>query len=286
MPEEKAFECIRMVERQQKPRTAGLTYVRDLGMGLPNLEALFDSCGDYIDILKLTSFVPRIQSKKFIQSKIELCRRYQVEVGLGGALLEIALLQGPQTVKSFLKEVQDFGITHVEVCRQIVIMPLSHLLDLIGLVKEMGLHPLAEVGVAYGITQDEEVLVDDAKLIGTMKKCLEAGAWKVLLESEGLTESRHKKDYRWDVVSKVANAFDLEDVIFEADDRDVYTRYINQYGPEVNLFIDHSRVTHLECSRRGGWGKHPVINRVATFYASKEGRRREGPVFRGPQDAV
>lgn len=270
--EEKAFECIRMVERQAKPRTAGLTYARDLGMGLRALEAVFEGSGEYIDILKLTSFVPRIQSKKLIRDKIEMCRRYNVEVGLGGALLEIALLQGPDTVKRFLEEVRDFGITHIEVCRQAVIMPLSHLLELIAQVKEMGLHPLAEVGVAYGITAEEEVYVDDAKLIGTMKKCMEAGAWKVLLESEGLTESRHKKDYRWDVVSKVANAFDLDDVIFEADDRDVYTRYITQYGPEVNLFVDYSRITHLECSRRGGWGKHPVINRVATYYGRKDQR--------------
>lgn len=264
--EEKAFECIRLVERQDKPRTSGLTYARDLGMGLKSLEAVFESAAEFIDILKLTSFVPRIQPKKLIKDKIKLCRQYHVEVGLGGALLEIALLQGPQTVKAFLNEVRDLGITHVEVCRQAVIIPLSHLLDLIGQIKDMGLQPLAEVGVAYGITADEEVYVDDVKLIGTMKKCMEAGAWKVLLESEGLTESRHKKDYRWDVVSKVANAFNLDDVMFEADDRDVYTRYITHYGPEVNLFVDYTRITHLECTRRGGWGKHPVINRVATFY--------------------
>lgn len=265
----KAFECIRMVERQGKPRTAGLTYVRDLGLSVRALENVFEASGEYIDVLKLTSFVPRIQSRKMILEKVELCRKHNVEVGLGGALLEIALLQGPGVVKGFLQEVRDLGITHIEVCRQAVIMPLSHLLDLIGTVKEMGIHALAEVGVAYGITADEEVYVDDAKLVGTMKKCMEAGAWKVLLESEGLTESRHKKDYRWDVVSKVANAFSLDDVIFEADDRDVYTRYITNYGPEVNLFVDYTRVTHLECSRLGGWGKHPVINRVATFYGFK-----------------
>ena len=273
--ETKAFECIRMVERQGKPRTAGLTYARDLGLGLRNLEAVFESTAEFIDILKLTSYVPRIQSRKLIADKVKLCHKYDVEVGLGGALLEIALLQGPQTVKAFLAEVRDLGITHVEVCRQAVIMPLSHLLDLISEIKDMGFLPLAEVGVAYGITADEEVYVDDAKLIGTMRKCLEAGAWKVLLESEGLTESRHKKDFRWDVVSKVANAFDLDEVIFEADDRDVYTRYITQYGPEVNLFVDYTRITHLECTRLGGWGKHPVINRVATFYGFKEERKRE-----------
>lgn len=267
--EKKAFECIRVVERQDKPRTSGLTYARDLGMGIKSLEAVLEASAEYIDILKLASFMPRMQSQKLLKEKISLCRQHGVEVGLGGALLEIALLQGRQVVKAFLEEVRELGISHIEVCRQIVILPLAHLLDLINVVKEYGIKPIAEVGVAYGITPDEEVFVDEAKLIGTMRRCLEAGAWKLLLESEGITESRHQKDYRWDVVSKVANSFNLDDMIFEADDRDVYTRYITNYGPEVNLFVDYSRVMHLECSRRGGWGKHPVINRVATFYGLK-----------------
>ena len=109
-------------------------------------------------------------------------------------------------------------------------------------------------------------MIDETKLVRTMRRCLDAGACKVLLESEGITESRHKKDYRWDVVSTIANTFDLEDVMFEADDPEVYTNYIKHYGPEVNLFVDLSRVMQLEAARRGGWGMHPIVGRVATFY--------------------
>ena len=265
-PPPKAFECVRMIERQGKPRTSGITYARDRGIGLGVLEGMLELFGEYIDILKLSGFSDRLMSKELILKKIELCRKYNVEVGLGGVMLEHALLQGPRVVKDFLKETQDMGIACIEVCRQVIIISLSHLLDVTHLINEHDIKPIAEVGVAYGISPDEEVYVDETKLIETMRRFHEAGAWKVLLESEGITESRYKKDWRWDVVSKVANTLDIEYLMFEADDRDVYTRYIKDYGPDVNLFVDITRVVHLEGSRRGGWGKHPVVNRVATFY--------------------
>src|SRR5438552_12814272 len=31
-------------------------------------------------------------------------------------------------------------------------------------------------------------------------------------------------------------------------------RYIKNYGPEVNLFVDHSQIVQLECLRPGIWG--------------------------------
>ncbi len=264
----KAFECIRVVERAEKPRARGITYARDRGMGLKSLEATLESSSEYLDVLKLASFMPRLQHRSVIQRKIGMCREFDVDVGLGGALFEIALLQGPDVVRAFLQEARDLGVVYVEICRAIAIVPLSHLLDLIGVAREIGLKPIAEVGVAYGITADEEVVVDQTRLIATMRRCLEAGACKVLLESEGITESRHKKDYRWDVVSAIANTFNLDDIMFEADDPEVYTKYIKDYGPEVNLFVDHSRVMQLESARRGGWGMNPIVGRVATYYGA------------------
>jgi phosphosulfolactate synthase (CoM biosynthesis protein A) len=69
------------------------------------------------------------------------------------------------------------------------------------------------------------------------------------------------------VVWKVADAIGLEDLIFEADDPEVWNQYIRDYGPEVNLFVDISRVLKLEAARRGGWAQpNHVVNRIATFY--------------------
>jgi phosphosulfolactate synthase len=48
--------------RSGKPRTEGLTHVIDKGMSLQEIEALFETAGDYVDIIKLgwgTSYVTR-----------------------------------------------------------------------------------------------------------------------------------------------------------------------------------------------------------------------------------
>jgi phosphosulfolactate synthase (CoM biosynthesis protein A) len=274
---DRAFECVRIVRRPRKPRERGLTYVRDVGLSTVELRSVLESAGDYIDILKLGAFSPRLQSRELIARKVELCRAAGVEVGLGGVMLELAVLQGPRVVYQLLDEVTRLGIRYVEVSRSLAILSVDHLAALVTAVQRAGLRPIAEVGVAYGIGPDDPVDVDERRVIATMARCLEAGAWKVLLESEGLTESRHPDEFRWDVVSTVAHAFPLDSLMFEADDPLVWNRYVYDLGPEVNLFVDHSRVLRLEASRLGGWAQpQKVVNRVATFYPDHPEIRDEG----------
>jgi len=49
-----------MIERQGKPRTSGITYARDRGIGLGVLEGMLDMFGEYIDVLKLSGFSYRL----------------------------------------------------------------------------------------------------------------------------------------------------------------------------------------------------------------------------------
>ena len=35
--------------------------------------------------------------------------------------------------------------------------------------------------------------------------------------------------------------------------------------PEVNLFVDHSQIVHLECLRSGIWGTKSLWGRVQTY---------------------
>lgn len=263
----KAFECVRIVHRPGKPRERGLTYVRDVGLSTGELDGVLERAGEYVDILKLGAFSPRLQSRELIAGKVERCRAAGVEVGLGGVMLELAVLQGPRVVYRLLDEAVALGIRYVEVSRSRVVLSIEHMAALVTAVSRAGLRPIAEVGVAYGIGPDDPVDVDEDRLIRTMDRCLAAGAWKVLLESEGLTESRHPDEFRWDVVGKVAHAFPPDSLMFEADDPLVWNRYIHDLGPEVNLFVDHTRVLRLESSRLGGWAQpQTVVGRVATFY--------------------
>ena len=53
--------------------------------------------------------------------------------------------------------------------------------------------------------------------------------------------------------------------MFEAADPAVFDWYVKNYGPDVNLFVDHSQIVQLECLRQGIWGTKSVWGRVLTY---------------------
>jgi phosphosulfolactate synthase (CoM biosynthesis protein A) len=95
------------------------------------------------------------------------------------------------------------------------------------------------------------------------RRFLDAGAYMVMIESEGITEN--VKTWRTDVPARIANALGLDKVMFEAADPEVFAWYIKNYGPEVNLFVDHSQIVQLECLRAGIWGAAGLWGRVVTY---------------------
>ena len=56
--------------------------------------------------------------------------------------------------------------------------------------------------------------------------------------------------------------------MFEAADPAVFAWYIKNYGPEVNLFVDHSQILQLETLRAGIWGTKSLWGRTVTFKPS------------------
>jgi len=50
-----------------------------------------------------------------------------------------------------------------------------------------------------------------------------------------------------------------------ASDPEVFSWYVKSYGPEVNLFVDHSQIVQLECLRSGVWGTKSTWGRVVTY---------------------
>jgi phosphosulfolactate synthase (CoM biosynthesis protein A) len=55
--------------------------------------------------------------------------------------------------------------------------------------------------------------------------------------------------------------------MFEAAEPAVFGWYVKNYGPEVNLFVDHSQIVQLECLRSGIWGTQDLWGRVVTYKA-------------------
>jgi len=137
-------------------------------------------------------------------------------------------------------------------------------------VKEANLKPKPEVGIQFGAggataagELEAEGTRDPGWAIDQMKRLLEAGAEMIMVESEGITEN--VKTWRSDVAARFVTEIGLDRLMFEAADPEVFSWYIKNYGPAVNLFVDHSQIVQLECLRSGIWGTKSTWGRILTY---------------------
>src|SRR6185312_8835203 len=180
-----------------------------------------------------------------------------------GGFVETVLTRGADAVRRYLAECKDLGFDVVEVSAGFVSIPDDDFVRLVEDVQRAGLGAKAEVGIQFGAggASPAADLVaagtrDAGRAVALARRCLAAGAYQVMIESEGITEN--VGTWRTDVVARVAEELGLERVMFEAADPAVFTWYVKTYGPDVNLFVDHSQVVQLECLRAGIWGTKDV----------------------------
>ena len=268
----KAFSFIRMNERPGKPRTKGVTEIRGpyyTVMGKRYLEDVLETMGEYVDALKFAAGSFSLMKRDVLKEIINTAHRYNVLVSTGG-WIEYVLTQGPEAVERYVKECKDVGFDIIEISSGFITLPVDDWVQLVELVKKAGLKPKPEVGIQFGsggatsISELEaEGTKDPAWAISEAKRFLDAGAYMIMIESEGITEN--VKTWRTDVPPKIIDALGLDKVMFEAADPEVFGWYIKNYGPEVNLFVDHSQIVHLETLRRGIWGTKDLWGRVLTY---------------------
>lgn len=151
MDSDKAFSFLRLAERPAKPRTEGLTEVRDLGLSIRQLEDLLQVASEYIDSVKMAGGTQRLLKREIVKKKIELCHDNDVEVSTGG-LLERVTLQGPDAVEKFLDEAKNLEYDIVEVSSSLAIISLKDKIRLMKMVTDYGLKAKPEIAGAYGIT--------------------------------------------------------------------------------------------------------------------------------------
>ena len=204
-----------------------------------------------------------------LKELISQCHEHHVLVSTGG-FIEHVLTQGPDAVNRYITECKEVGFDIVEVSSGFITLPADDWLRVVEKVQKAGLKAKPEVGIQFGAggaTRPEQLEAEGTRdpewPILLAKRFLEAGAYMVMIESEGITES--VKTWRTDVPAKIINALGLDKVMFEAADPEVFAWYIRNYGPEVNLFVDHSQIVQLECLRSGIWGTASLWGRVVTY---------------------
>jgi phosphosulfolactate synthase len=231
--------------RSPKPRSQGLTHVIDKGLALQEIEGLFDTAGEFVDVVKLgwgTSYVTRN-----LEKKIALYRSFETPVVCGGTLFEAVVARG--RLDEYRRWLHDHRISHVEISDGTIDLPHERKLELIAeLAREFTV--LSEVG-----SKDEEVVYAPYQWVEWMTEELAAGAWKVITEGrEGGTAGifRPTGEMRTGLIDEIAHELDVADIIFEAPTKASQAWFVRQFGPEVNLGnIPPEEVIPLETLRLG-----------------------------------
>ena len=231
--------------RPPKPRTAGLTHVIDKGLNLREIEGMFDTGGQYVDIVKFgwgTSYVTNN-----LEKKIALYRSFGTPVVCGGTLFEAVYGRGKlDEFKAWLVE-QRFS--HVEISDGTLDIPRERKLELIAEFAA-DFTVLSEVG-----SKDSEVVFAPYEWVRWIQEELAAGAWKVITESrEGGTAGifRPSGEMRTGLVDEIAHSVDVRDLVWEAPTKAAQAWFIKHFGPDVNLGnIPPEEVIPLETLRLG-----------------------------------
>jgi phosphosulfolactate synthase (CoM biosynthesis protein A) len=270
--DERAFAFLRNNERQAKPRTVGVTEIRGpyyTPLGRRYLEDLFDTLAPAIDAFKWAGGSFSVMPRRAVKELIDLCHAHNVRVSTGG-FIEHVLGQGADAVRRYLDECKALGFDVVEVSSGFITIPADDFVRLVERVQAAGMKAKAEVGIQFGAggasaagDLEAEGTRDPSAAIALARRCLDAGAHLIMVESEGITES--VRTWRTDVPGQFVAALGLEKVMFEAADPEVFGWYVKNYGPEVNLFVDHSQIVQLECLRAGVWGTKGLWGRVLTY---------------------
>jgi phosphosulfolactate synthase (CoM biosynthesis protein A) len=261
-----------MNARPPKPRTSGITEIRGpyyTPMGPHYLQDVLDTMGIYVDSLKFAGGSFTLMPRQSLKELIDLCHDHDVLVSTGG-FIEYVLTQGSTAVDRYIQECASVGFDIIEVSSGFITIPTDDWLRLVERVKKAGLKAKPEVGIQFGAggataaaELEAEGTRDVSWAVAQAKRFLDAGAYMVMIESEGVTEN--VKVWRTDVPAKIIDTLGLERVMFEASDPAVFAWYIKNYGPDVNLFVDHSQIVQLECLRSGIWGTKSLWGRVHTY---------------------
>jgi phosphosulfolactate synthase (CoM biosynthesis protein A) len=272
MAEQRAFAFLRVNQRPGKPRSRGVTEIRGpyyTPMGKRYLQDVLETMGAYVDTLKFAGGSFSLMPRGVLKELIDLCHAHDVAVSTGG-FIETVLAQGVDAVRQYLRECKELGFDLVEISSGFITVPADDLLRLVEQVRKAGMKAKPEVGIQFGAggaTAAAELEAEGTHhsewAIQQARRYLEAGAHMIMIESEGITEN--VKTWRTDVPPKIVNALGLDKVMFEAADPEVFAWYVKSYGPEVNLFVDHSQIVQLECLRSGIWGTQSLWGRVLTY---------------------
>jgi len=239
------FEFLTLPERTTKPRESGLTHVLDKGYSLEQVRQFLEVAESYVDIVKLGWGTAVVTPN--VKEKIALYQSFGIPVCFGGTFFEVCFRQGK--VGEFLALVDECGMECVEISDGTIDMDEE---DKLAILRKLSKRykVLSEVG-----SKDEAVVISPSKWVDSIKRELEAGAWKVITEgreSGTVGIYRPTGDVKDGLLEEISTTFDVSQLLFEAPIKSQQAWFIKQFGPNVNLGnISPEEVLSVETLRIG-----------------------------------
>lgn len=264
------FNYLKSSVRAVKPRKKGITEIRAAyysPFGYSYFNDLIKTAGGYIDAIKFAGGAFTLYPPQELKRIIDLAHENRIEISTGG-FIEFVLSKGKPMVDQYLEDCRRIGFDIIEISSGFISIPPDSVIELIKKVKAMGMKAKAEVGIQFGAggaSPEAELEKTQNPMNAIMKaeKFLKAGAYMIMMESEGITEN--VAEWKTEVPAMFINNLGLENLMFEAADPAVFEWYIKNYGMDVNLFVDHSQIIQIEAYRQGIWGTNAIWGRVVGY---------------------
>jgi len=209
----------------------------------PYLEGLLDIAGGYIDGLRFMGCSQRLHHEDVLKKIIKLCHSYDVYVSTGG-MIERVIGDGPEAVNAYLDETEELNFDIVEISSCNISIPLETKVELVKVIQKRKMHARPEICFTTGTKL--RYMKDVHNEIQTLMK---AGAKMFLFNGQGITKGVKQTKWKKKIVAEMVKKYGLHMWMFDADEADVFTWYLDTYGSDVNLFIDHSQILQYESLR-------------------------------------
>jgi phosphosulfolactate synthase len=230
--------------------TSRATCPFDPGYDPVTVEAHLQQSGHLMGTLKISMACWMVAEEGATRRKIEAARRAGVPTVAGGGPFETAVAQ--RALPAYLELCAEVGLTRIECGEGFTDTSLAPA-EIVRQAGERGLEVEFELGEKHsGRFSDEET----DELIAKGASWLEAGAVRLVVEAResaqdvGLFTSPGQFDPGQ--ADRIAGAFGLDTVLFEAPNKASQFALIDHFGPEVQLGnVRLEEVLRVEIYRRG-----------------------------------
>lgn len=276
---QRSFKFVDLMELPPKPRKVGLTEIRGPyyeAFSIEQFKDLLSTWGYYIDGLKFAGGTQSLLEPNVVKTFTELAHNHDVYVNTGG-FIERIVIQNSVNVDNYLNETKSLGFDVVEISSGMFEhsgdFSINDQIEIVKKVKKIGLKPKPEITIMSGVGGGsiEFDYASKAKPAKTIKAFLEegerffdAGAFMVMIESEGITEGiEDPNNWRSDVIFALIEKFGHEKLMFEVSPEDTEARktfkwYLKKVSPNINLMMNSKNIVEFNAWRMQLWGDRDI----------------------------